>query len=56
MSGSPPIAVDFLEAGAGPLVVLLHSSVSGARQWRRLIDDLKAEPPAQPASADTEKK
>jgi pimeloyl-ACP methyl ester carboxylesterase len=34
--------VDFLEAGSsGPLVVLVHSSVSGARQWRRLIDDLK---------------
>jgi pimeloyl-ACP methyl ester carboxylesterase len=42
VSGAPAIAVDFLEAGAGPLVVLLHSSVSGARQWRRLIDDLKA--------------
>ena len=35
------IEVDFVEAGSGPLVVLLHSSVSGARQWRRLIDDLK---------------
>jgi pimeloyl-ACP methyl ester carboxylesterase len=34
--------VDYLEAGAsGPLVVLVHSSVSGARQWRRLMDDLK---------------
>jgi pimeloyl-ACP methyl ester carboxylesterase len=37
-----PDNVDFLEAGsAGPLVVLVHSSVSGARQWRRLMDDLK---------------
>jgi hypothetical protein len=27
VSGAPAIAVDFLEAGAGPLVVLLHSSV-----------------------------
>jgi pimeloyl-ACP methyl ester carboxylesterase len=35
--------VDFLEAGAGPVVVLVHSSVSGARQWHRLMDDLKAE-------------
>src|ERR1700689_1712575 len=35
------IEVDFIEAGSGPLVVLLHSSVAGARQWRRLIDDLK---------------
>jgi pimeloyl-ACP methyl ester carboxylesterase len=43
LSGSLGTAVDFLEAGAGPLVVLLHSSVSGARQWRRLIDDLKAD-------------
>ncbi len=35
------IEVDFIEAGSGPLVVLLHSSVAGARQWRRLVDDLK---------------
>jgi pimeloyl-ACP methyl ester carboxylesterase len=34
--------VDFVEAGsAGPTVMLVHSSVSGARQWTRLIDDLK---------------
>src|SRR5262249_45042681 len=34
--------VDFIEAGtAGPIVMLVHSSVSGARQWTRLIDDLK---------------
>jgi pimeloyl-ACP methyl ester carboxylesterase len=33
--------VDFLEAGSGPVVILVHSSVSGARQWRGLIDDLK---------------
>jgi pimeloyl-ACP methyl ester carboxylesterase len=34
--------VDFIEAGtAGPIVVLVHSSVSGARQWSRLSDDLK---------------
>ena len=34
--------VDFIEAGSsGPLVVLVHSSVAGARQWRRLMDDLK---------------
>jgi pimeloyl-ACP methyl ester carboxylesterase len=32
--------VDFLEAGRGPLVVLVHSSVSGARQWRKLIEFL----------------
>jgi pimeloyl-ACP methyl ester carboxylesterase len=35
--------VDFLEAGSGPPVVLLHSSVSGARQWRRLIDELSGD-------------
>jgi len=36
----PPKA-DFLEAGSGPPVMLVHSSVSGARQWRRLMDELK---------------
>jgi pimeloyl-ACP methyl ester carboxylesterase len=36
--------VDFLEAGtSGPAVLLVHSSVAGARQWRRLMDDLKNE-------------
>jgi len=36
-----PSEVDFLEAGSsGPAVMLVHSSVSGARQWRRLMDDL----------------
>jgi pimeloyl-ACP methyl ester carboxylesterase len=35
--------VDFLEAGAGPAVILVHSSVSGARQWRRLMDELKSD-------------
>jgi pimeloyl-ACP methyl ester carboxylesterase len=35
--------VDYLEAGSssGPVVMLVHSSVSGASQWRRLMDDLK---------------
>jgi pimeloyl-ACP methyl ester carboxylesterase len=37
-----PLNIDFLEVGsAGPMVVLVHSSVSGARQWRRLMEDLK---------------
>jgi pimeloyl-ACP methyl ester carboxylesterase len=36
-----PFDVDYLEAGAGPAIVLVHSSASGNRQWRRLIDDLK---------------
>jgi hypothetical protein len=51
-----PFDVDFVEAGsAGPVVVLTHSSVSGARQWRRLMEDLKdrfsasPEPLARPA-------
>jgi pimeloyl-ACP methyl ester carboxylesterase len=36
------IRPDFLEAGAaGPLVVLVHSGGSNARQWRRLMEDLK---------------
>lgn len=36
------IQVDYLEAGSsGPLVMLAHSSVSGARQWRKLMEDLK---------------
>jgi pimeloyl-ACP methyl ester carboxylesterase len=34
-------AVDYIEAGAGPLVVLAHSSLSGARQWSALTTDLK---------------
>jgi pimeloyl-ACP methyl ester carboxylesterase len=37
------VQVDFLEAGAGPPVILVHSSVSGARQWRRLTDELKSD-------------
>jgi pimeloyl-ACP methyl ester carboxylesterase len=36
------IQVDFLEAGSGPPVMLVHSSVSGARQWLGLMDDLKS--------------
>jgi pimeloyl-ACP methyl ester carboxylesterase len=33
--------LDVLDVGTGPTVVLLHSSASGARQWRRLVDELK---------------
>ena len=33
--------VDVLDVGAGPPVVLLHSSVSGNRQWKALIADLR---------------
>lgn len=32
--------VDYLQKGDGPIVVLIHSSVAGAGQWRRLMDDL----------------
>jgi pimeloyl-ACP methyl ester carboxylesterase len=35
-----PAEVDFIEQGTGPQVVLLHSSVAGARQWRALMQDL----------------
>ena len=35
------VSVDTLEAGTGPKVVLVHSSVAGARQWRRLMRDLE---------------
>jgi len=39
---APSVTVDYLEAGSsGPVVMLVHSSVSGARQWRKLMDDLK---------------
>jgi pimeloyl-ACP methyl ester carboxylesterase len=37
------VAVDYTEDGAGETVVLIHSSVSGNRQWRALIDALKAQ-------------
>ena len=44
MSRESPISVDYLEAGSsGPLVVLVHSSVSGARQWRRLMENLEGD-------------
>src|SRR6516164_10383462 len=41
MKKLPTIKADFLEAGSGLVVMLIHSSVSGARMWRRLMDDLK---------------
>lgn len=41
MSKLPTIKADYLEAGSGPVVILIHSSVSGARMWRALMDDLK---------------
>lgn len=41
MKRAETIKADYLEEGSGPLVMLVHSSVSGARQWRRLVGDLK---------------
>jgi pimeloyl-ACP methyl ester carboxylesterase len=38
---SKPAYVDFMEAGAGSLVVLVHSSMAGARQWSALSHDLQ---------------
>ena len=35
-----PANVDYTETGTGPLIVLVHSSASNARQWRQLMDDL----------------
>jgi pimeloyl-ACP methyl ester carboxylesterase len=35
------LKVDYLEEGSGPTVLLLHSSVSGNRQWKRLMEDLR---------------
>ncbi len=34
---TPAWVIDYIEAGQGPTVILLHSSVSGNRQWRALI-------------------
>lgn len=36
------VMLDYTEDGAGETVVLIHSSVSGNRQWRALVDALKA--------------
>ena len=32
---------DYLEAGSGPLVILVHSSMAGARQWSALMAELE---------------
>ncbi len=37
---TPAWIIDYLEAGHGPTVILLHSSASGNRQWRALISRL----------------
>lgn len=33
--------LDYTETGSGPPVVLVHSSASGNRQWRKLMDAMK---------------
>jgi pimeloyl-ACP methyl ester carboxylesterase len=33
--------VDYTETGSGPAVVLIHSSASGYRQWRQLVESLQ---------------
>ena len=33
--------LEYADAGAGPAVVLVHSSASGHRQWRRLVETLQ---------------
>lgn len=35
------LRIDYTEEGSGPPAVLIHSSVSGNRQWKRLVQDLK---------------
>ena len=37
---TPDWSIDYVEAGQGPTVLLLHSSVSGNRQWRALMTAL----------------
>jgi pimeloyl-ACP methyl ester carboxylesterase len=33
--------LEYADQGSGPGVILIHSSASGLRQWRKLIDDLQ---------------
>jgi pimeloyl-ACP methyl ester carboxylesterase len=34
------LCIEYLDEGRGPPVILVHSSVSGNRQWRRLVETL----------------
>ncbi len=36
------LQLDYLEQGSGPPVLLVHSSVSGNRQWKRLTEELRS--------------
>ncbi len=38
---TPSLSVDYVEAGTGPSVILLHSSVAGNRQWRSTLEALQ---------------
>jgi len=40
MSNKHASEIDFIEAGDGPLVLLVHASLAGARQWSGLMSDL----------------
>jgi pimeloyl-ACP methyl ester carboxylesterase len=35
--------IDYIEAGGGPCVILLHSSAAGNRQWRSTVEALQSE-------------
>ena len=34
------VVLDYLETGQGTTVILIHSAVSGNRQWKTLMEDL----------------
>ena len=34
------VVLDYLETGQGTKVILIHSTVSGNRQWKNLMEDL----------------
>ena len=35
------VEVDYFESGVGPIIVLLHATATGARQWMNFINDYK---------------
>ena len=37
------VVLDYLETGQGTTVILIHSTVSGNRQWKTLMEDLGRE-------------
>jgi len=38
-----PVRADFIEAGSGPVVMLVHSSMAGAKQWAALVPELETD-------------